>query len=399
MIPVILAGCGRIAQKHLRALRDLPLYDLVAVIDPNQDRARETVSTVLGKDSEKVRYFATTESLDEARLNGTWQAPTPCGESPVVLAIASSSGQHASLGLWGLDHGYALLLEKPMALGQADCRQLLARSLAQNLPIQMGHIYRFLPTLNALRTRLAQGELGSLLYAQTQVYWGHDPDYYQGIRGTWSQDGGALLNQTVHAVDLLRFLTGTEPSAWSGWMNRAKHRQIEAEDLGVAQAKVKDHPAYWQLVGTTASSARSPEASFDLVYTGGHIHAGLYKGKPHFRVEGMPCSWIWILRTLWKQIDTVWHRSSGGSFSVGLSCLLHAHHAAYEDLADALLNKREPLAGAESGWRAVQDILAIYASAKVGGEPVDLVEFQSTDFSTLDLQGWEPETKERTAEE
>lgn len=145
MIPVILAGCGRIAQKHLRALRDLPIYTLIAVIDPNRERARQTVTSVLKSKAQTVQFFESTEAFDSAVETGSWRPPAPSADYPIVLAIASSSGLHAQLGCWGLDHGYALLLEKPMALSQADCRALFERSRSKNLPIQMGHIYRFLP--------------------------------------------------------------------------------------------------------------------------------------------------------------------------------------------------------------------------------------------------------------
>lgn len=381
MPTVVLAGCGRVAQKHLRAIQDLPDFKLIGVIDSHPERARALLEKVMGRAS-AIPIYASPQAYDAGN-----------NPRPDVVAIAATSGAHYDLACWALDQDAAVVLEKPMTLKVAQALDLYQRSLTSGQPLVMGHIYRYFPAIHDLKKAIAEGAYGTLLYAQAKVFWGHDSTYYQGVRGTWAADGGALLNQTIHALDLLLYLTGIEPTHWSAQLRRAVHQQIEAEDLGVAQGFSQTHPALFQLVGTTASDPACPAADFDLVFTHGRLQASLDRGRPSLRIKGHPGRLVFLKKLIGEVLGKgdASASASGPSSSRRLrfKALLHPHHGIYLDLARALQTGQPPRADAACGYRSVLHLLSLYASGRAGGA-VQAVENLPADFSTLDLQGWQP---------
>lgn len=368
-------GCGKVAVKHLKAalyqVKANHALKIVALVD-TQPQAIEKLLTackipdVIRQD---IRIFPDYQTmLSEAR--------------PDLVAVTTPSGSHTTIGLAVIAAGAHLLLEKPLTLSLPEADQLLKAADTQGVKIAVGHIYRFFPLVADLQKDLAAGRFGRILYGDVKVRWGHDQAYYDqaGWRGTWGQDGGALMNQSVHALDLMIFLLGKPVLEVSGCIDRQIH-QMEAEDLGFGILRMQD--GIWcSLEGTTNTDPHRQEAAFFVRCTEGELRAGILSGRPSITVlnkngKNITGHYLWkLLRTKWKQ---------GGLGA--LIQLKSPHSGLYDDFVKAIQTDRPPLAHGESGRNAVEVVLALYQAA----QQKKAISLPITDFSLQDMQGTFPE--------
>jgi predicted dehydrogenase len=368
----VIVGCGKVAVKHVRAICGQPrLFVLSGLVDPRPDAAASLLraSGLTAAQAARVKIAAS--------LSGLLADLQP--QIPDIAAITTPSGSHYALACTALTAGLHVLVEKPLTLSLAEADALLQLAREQDRRIAVGHIYRFFPLVQELAAGLRQGSLGRILYGDVKVRWGHDQAYYDQAawRGTWAEDGGALMNQSIHALDLMTWLLGGTVVAASGWIDRQTHR-MEAEDLGLAMLRL-DNGAYCLIEGTTNTDPQSQEASFFIACTGGEIRAGIRAGRPYVSVRdrsGRKLTGVYLrrfLRRIWRQ----------GGWTALLQ-LKNPHSALYADLAAAIRAGREPLADGLSGRQAVEQVLAIYASARYQ----QTVRLPVADFSLADLKDY-----------
>ena len=93
-----------------------------------------------------------------------------------------------------------------------------------------------------MRKALEAGRFGKLSHGSIHVRWNRNKDYYTQApwRGTWAQDGGTLMNQCIHGIDLLRWMMGDEVEEVYGVTRQQFHHYLEAEDIGMAVVKFKN---------------------------------------------------------------------------------------------------------------------------------------------------------------
>jgi hypothetical protein len=261
--------------------------------------------------------------------------------------------------------------------------ELRERKLERELymPLNMmGHIYRYLPIVGLVRQDIAEGKYGKVTHGTIYVRWGHGEDYYQSAawRGTWKSDGGALMNQTIHAIDLLVWLMGSEPEEATS-MIAQRLRKIEAEDLGMAVLRL-ENGALAQIEGTTATITSKHTAEFSVFCENGQLSMGLDSGKPHLNIYTVKEN------GKIKKLNGYYIRKQfkeGGMFSY--KCALNPHLGIYKDLAGAIAENRNPIADAYAGFSSVDTLLGIYKSAKEG-HPVKLP--LDSDFNSVDMTGF-----------
>lgn len=366
-----IVGCGRVAQKHLKAIKhhraDLFLSGLV---DTRPDAARSLLRQA-GYSGTDAAYIPVYGSLDDLLSR----------EKPDIVAITTPSGSHYSLAKAALMAGAHVFVEKPLTLSLPEADELIDLAAENGLQITVGHIYRFFPMVRAIEADLRKGRFGRPLYGDVKVRWGHDQAYYDAAawRGTWTQDGGVLMNQSIHALDLMTWLLGGSVVEACGWIDRQMH-QIEAEDLGLALLKL-DNNAYCQLEGSTSTDPRHPEASFTIECSAGEIKAGLLSGRPVIRIRdrrGKSQTGRYV-RRFFKE---TWQQGGIRAFLQ----LKNPHSAIYEDLIKAIREQRAPLADGLSGRQAVAAVLAVYASA-LRKRPVRL---PLEDFTLSEMEGFFP---------
>lgn len=344
-------GCGVVARKHLKGARyhqnKLGSLEIVAAVDTRPGAAEKILRAAGVTPREMARialYDDYQKMLAELR--------------PDLVVITTPSGSHAAISLAALAAGAHVLIEKPLTLSLEQADQILELARLNNRKVAVGHIYRFFPLVQAVRADLVSGHFGRVLYGDVKVRWGHGQDYYDQAawRGTWSQDGGALMNQSVHALDLMTWLLGQAVESASGQIFRKTHH-MEAEDLGFAILTMKND-VQCLVEGTTITDPARPEASFFIRLTAGEIRAGILSGKPHLAVydaKGKNLAASYTRRIFWQTL-----RVAGLS---GLKQLANPHSGLLGDLIAAIKDNREPLASGQSGREAVALVLAIYQSA------------------------------------
>ncbi len=364
-LAVVLIGCGRVAEKHLKAISKLNGLELKAVVDVNPESAKRLLNSVKGFADVKV-YNDYKTAIDEVK--------------PSIVSVTVPSGLHFQIAKYAMEHGCNLLLEKPMTMSVSEAREIFELSEKTGLKIAMGHIYRYLPIVGLVRQDIAEGKYGKVTHGTIYVRWGHGEDYYSSAawRGTWKSDGGALMNQTIHAIDLLVWLMGSEPETAEAMIAK-RLRNIEAEDLGMAILRL-ENGALAQIEGTTATTPSKHTAEFSVFCENGQLTMGLDSGKPHLKIFAVkPGGKI-------KKLNGYYIRrqfKEGGMFSY--KCALNPHLGIYKDLHDSVTGNKKPIADAYSGFSSVDTLLGIYKSAKEG-RPVQLP--LSDDFNSTDMTGY-----------
>jgi len=364
-----LIGCGKVAKKHIKAvLHNQDKMEMIALVDTNAEAMKTFLDQSRLSKSQKARiacYTDYTKMLEE--------------QSPDIVSITTPSGTHAKIGLDAIRKGAHLLIEKPMTLSLDEAEQLIREAEKFHVRIALGHIYRFFPFVDQIVRDIGDNVYGDVLYGNVKVYWGHDQAYYDQAawRGTWKQDGGVLMNQSVHALDLMCWLMGSRVCEVSGMIARQSH-VMEAEDLGLGTLRF-ENGAYCTVEGTTSTDPGSPEAAFYLLCTKGSVKAGIRAGRPYLDVRdqhGRKRTGRYILGLIQNA------RNNGGLGS--LFQLGNPHSGIVRDLCLSIMENRAPRADGLSGRNALELVLAIYKSAKIKS-PVDL---PLQGFSTDDMIGY-----------
>ncbi|HHV42388.1 MAG TPA: Gfo/Idh/MocA family oxidoreductase [Clostridiaceae bacterium] len=344
-LSVALIGVGRVAVKHLKAIRfweGKKKLHLLAAVDPKIESAAAKLKELGFKQG--IPVFKNMEQmLREAR--------------PDICAITTPSGSHFVLAKKALEAGCHLLLEKPFTLDLDEADFLLEKAANNNIKIAVGHIFRYMIGIQELREDLASGRFGRVLYGNVTVRWGHDQAYYDQAkwRGSWQQDGGALMNQTVHALDLMSYLCNALPVTATGELARIRH-DIEAEDLGLGIFRLANG-ALLAVEGTTAGPPQDKEASLFIQTEKANIRASKRGRKIRLSVraeESQSLTGSYLRRSLGRYL-----KKMGLS---GLWQLTNPHTSIYADLMSAIKEDREPIASGLSGRDAVAMVLSLYQS-------------------------------------
>lgn len=333
-----LIGCGRISPNHIAAAKANNL-ELVAICDVVPANMRDKkLKFDLGN---SVKQYT-----DYREMLGQ--------EKPDLVAIATESGKHAQIALDCLDYGCNLIIEKPIALSISDADSIIEKADKLRLKVCACHQNRFNKSIQKIREAVDKNRFGRMFYGTAHIRWCRDHEYYDRAswRGTWEQDGGALMNQCIHNIDLLRWMMGDEIEEVVGMTDRLNHNYIEAEDLGIALIKFKNG-SYGIVEGTTDIYPRNLEETLYLFGEKGTVKAG---GQSVNIIEE------WRFSDMLDDPEEVkqrFHENPPNVYGYG-------HMPLYADVIDAVENDRKPYVDAEAGKRALELVLAIYQSAATG---------------------------------
>ena len=353
-----LIGCGRISTNHITAaVNNSSKLELCAVCDIVPERMEQLLSKhSLEKDSSIKRYTDYKKMLDEI--------------SPELVSIATESGSHAEIALYCIDKGINVIIEKPMAMSMKDADEIIRRSEKMGVKVCACHQNRFNVAVQKTRKALEAGRFGKLSHGSVHVRWNRNREYYDQAkwRGTWAEDGGCLMNQCIHGIDLLRWMLGDNVDEVYGTTRRQFHDYLEAEDIGMAVVKFSNG-AVATVEGTTNVYPRNLEESLYIFGEKGTVKLG---------------------GTSTNNID-VWDFSDENDSDIVNKGLKEAtsnvygngHTSLFADVIDAIENDRQPYVDAYAGRNALEMILAIYKSAKTG-LPVKL---PLEDFACTDMVG------------
>lgn len=352
-----LIGCGRIAVNHIKAVLNNQL-ELVAVCDILPEKMEALLAKYdLQNDASIARY------TDYKKL---------LAEHPELqlISIATESGLHAEIALACIDAGVNVIIEKPMAMNMADADEIIRRSEAKHVKVAACHQNRFNVAVQELRHALEAGRFGRLSHGSIHVRWNRDHSYYDQAtwRGTWAQDGGCLMNQCIHGIDLLRWMLGDEVDEVYGATRQQFHDYLEAEDVGLAVVKFKNG-AIGTIEGTTNVYPKNLEETLYVFGEAGTVKLG---GTSTNNID------------VWNFAD----ESDADAKNKGLqeatsNVYGNGHTSLFADMVDAIEHDRRPYVDAVAGRNALEMVLAIYKSQKTG-LPVKL---PLTDFASTDMTG------------
>ncbi len=253
---IALIGCGRIAGHHCKAIADVDGVELAAVCDLEIAKA-EAYSKQFN-----VRCFSDYHAM--------------LGAMPDIdiVAIITPSGMHFEHGMDVMEN-YAkhIIVEKPTFMRPEHLIEAYGRAEKLGLHIFPVFQNRYNKAVCRLKRALDDGELGDIRLVSVRVRWCRPQRYYDmaAWRGTFSHDGGALTNQGIHHVDLLRYLGG-EIDSVNATM-RTLGADIEVEDSVVATIKYRSG-AIGSLEVTTAARPDDFEASLSIVGSKGMAQVG-----------------------------------------------------------------------------------------------------------------------------
>jgi predicted dehydrogenase len=327
-----LIGGGNITGTHARAARAIPGIQFTAVFGTNAQKV-----TRLAREHGATPYFVLEEFLAHRPME--------------IVAIGSPSGLHAEQGIAAARQGLHVLTEKPIDITTRRGDALIVE--CENAGVKLGVFFqdRFKPDILRLKRLVESGALGKPLLADARVKWYRPPEYYASSRwrGTLALDGGALINQGIHTVDLLLLIFG-DVSFVQAQRRTALHA-IEAEDtlvanlefangaLGVLAAATSVYPGYPRRIELTGSNGT-------LVLEGDHIVRADLREAPADRL-----------------IETEAPSPNASSPEVGD---VSAHRAVFEDFLRAIEFDSSPACDGREARRSLALVETIYEACRTG---------------------------------
>lgn len=350
-----LIGCGRISPNHVAAALANKL-DIVALCDIDEENAKD--KAIKFDLSEKVSIYTDYKEMLEK-------------EKPELIAIATESGEHARIAVDCINAGKNVIIEKPIALSLADADKIIESAKENNVKVCACHQNRFNKSVLKIRDAVEKNRFGKLFYGTAHIRWTRDIEYYARApwRGTWKEDGGALMNQCIHNIDLLRWMMGDEVDQVVGMTDRVKNHFIEAEDLGIALVRFKNG-SYGIIEGTTVIYPKNLEETLYLFGEKGTVKAG---GQSVNVIEE------WCFSDMLddpEEVKKEFHENPPNVYGFG-------HTPLYTDMIDAIQKDRKPFVDGDDGRRALELVLAIYKSAAEG----KAIRLPLRECSTVDFRG------------
>ena len=330
-----LIGCGRISPNHIAAAIENELK-IVALCDIEENKMDDTIAKFNLSDNTS-KYINYRDMLEK--------------EKPQLVAICTESGKHGKIAIDCIEAGSNLIIEKPIALSLEEADEIIKKAKEKNIKVCACHQNRFNKSVQKIRKAVEEGRFGRLLHGTANIRWNRGEDYYKQApwRGTWEQDGGALMNQCIHNIDLLRWMMGDEITEVFGMTDNLKHDFIDAEDLGMAIIKFANG-SYGMIEGTINIYPANLEETLYVFGEKGTIKAG---GKSVNVIEE------WRFADGLDDSDEVkekYNENPPNIYGFG-------HNPLYADVIDAIKSDREPYVTAEDGRRALELVLAIYKSS------------------------------------
>ncbi|HOW53940.1 MAG TPA: Gfo/Idh/MocA family oxidoreductase [Syntrophorhabdaceae bacterium] len=329
-------GCGRISYRHIEAIQENNDAQLVALCDLNLERANEMNGTAHVKVYEDYREMFSAEDID-------------------VACIMTPSGMHAEHAIDIItSYRKHIVLEKPMCLRVSDGLKLIDTARSVGVRLFIVHQNRFNKAIQKIKTAIDNDLIGRIAMATVRIRWSRGQSYYDRDpwRGTWALDGGALTNQAIHHIDLLRWLTGAIKSLSA--VAKTQFVNVAVEDTACAWLKFKNG-ALGAIEATTATRPlnKDLEASISILGENGTVI-----------VEGAAVNKL----TLWTFDDTDTREFSEDPPNV----YGFGHNHIIDNVVDVLKNGGEPLVSGEDAIESIKLLSALYRSIEEDGREVSL---------------------------
>lgn len=274
-----------------------------------------------------------------------------------IVNVCTPSGVRAELGIKAAEAGKHVLAEKPIEINLERADALIAA--CDKAGVKLGVIFqsRFLPAVQRIKQAIDEGRLGKLMIGDAFVKWYRAPEYYAPgtWRGTLSLDGGgALINQAIHTVDLLRWMMGPVETAFA--MKAAlRYPHIEAEDTLAGVVRFENGA----LGSVQAATSAKPGFKRRLEISG---------ERGTVILDGDAVS-VWAIDGEDSDLGDAEQLTDGSANPAAISN--EGHRRQIEDMMRAVIEDRPPMIDGREGRKSLELVAALYASANAG-QPVRL---------------------------
>jgi UDP-N-acetyl-2-amino-2-deoxyglucuronate dehydrogenase len=325
-------GTGAISHKHAQAYANIG-YELTVCTDINAESGRAFA------EQHGCQFVPTYEELcRHPRVDYVDVCTFPDFRLD-PLRICAEAKKHVQV-------------QKPISTNLATARAMIETARAAGIQLGVVSQHRFDDSTQFLRRALDGGRLGKILQADAYVKWFRSAAYYsRPIKGSWATEGGgAMINQAIHQVDILLWLTGGVSELFGYWQIGALHK-IESEDVvtallkyssgatGVIQASTAFWPGYTERIeihGTKGTAVISGDklTTWDVENDSG---------------DGPPID---------REV------ASGASDPMAISPAPFERQ--FTDFGEAIRTGRKPLSSGEDGYRALEVVMSVYESCRNG---------------------------------
>jgi UDP-N-acetyl-2-amino-2-deoxyglucuronate dehydrogenase len=327
-----LVGCGRISSKHFEAIKahasDL---ELVAVCDTN------SVALAAAERETGARGFVALERMLQVDVD--------------AVILCTPSGLHSAQAILAAEAGKHVITEKPMATRWHDGTNMVRACDAAGVRLFVVKQNRRNATLQCVKRAVEQRRFGKIYLATINVFWSRPQEYYDSAawRGTWEFDGGALMNQASHYVDLVDWLIGPVESVQAYVATLA--RNIQVEDTAVVGVRWRSG-ALGSINVTMLTYDRNLEGSLTIIGEHGVV-----------RVGGVAANEIqcWKFADHRPEDDGVQRASYDTASVYGFG-----HSLYYENVTRTLRGIEAAETDGREGLRSLEILIASYLSARDG---------------------------------
>ncbi|RKY53012.1 MAG: gfo/Idh/MocA family oxidoreductase [Candidatus Neomarinimicrobiota bacterium] len=335
-----LVGCGRIAKVHASVIQQIEGFSLAAVCDIDKSR-RKQFSDLYGV-PEYERY----EDLLEK-------------EKPDLVTIATPNGTHYKIASVCFERGFNVLLEKPITIKNEDAEKLIAVSEKKHVHFFAVKQVRYNPAIQVVKSAIEDGKLGKIFSSSLVVRWTRPQEYFDQSdwRGTRALDGGGLLNQGIHYVDVMQWLMGDVKSIF-GKVERFFHR-IEIEDAAFGLVHFKSG-ALGSIEFTINTYPHNLECSLVLLGDKGSVKLG---GSAMNKIE------LWEVKNMPKPVVPEGfppYVYEGGLYQG--SCPNHIF--VYQDILKLFRGTKSTVVNGNEALYSLRIVNALYESAEKGKEVI-----------------------------
>ncbi|MDA0837831.1 MAG: Gfo/Idh/MocA family oxidoreductase [Planctomycetota bacterium] len=343
-------GCGKVGQIHIEAHSSVAESELVAVCDPDWDRAAAFAA--------KCGAKAFTD-VDDMLSHGAVEAVSICTPHPL----------HAEPAIQAAAAGVHVLVEKPMAANLTDCDAMLAAAGKTGVKLGVVSQRRFYEPVKRMKDAIDAGKIGRPILGLFLGFNWRDEAYYQSDpwRGKWATEGGGVLvNQSSHHLDMLQWMMGEIDEIGGYWAN-VNHPFIEVDDTAVACIRFKNGG-----LGSIVTSISQKPGLFMKIHVHGSSGASIGvetdRGASFIagasKIAEPPLNDLWTIpgeEHLLSEFEAEDRRTFAS-----VNAMTHYHALQIRDFLQSILADRDPLVTGEDGRIVVEMFTAIYRANQEG---------------------------------
>lgn len=328
-----IVGTGKIAEIHAKSISEIQNARLVAAAGTNGEKTGKLANDFGCEPCRSPDELLSRKDVD-------------------AVCILTPSGLHADAGIEAARAGKHVLVEKPIDVSLEKADELIKECERNGVRLGVVSQRRYSDAVMDVIKAVTGGEMGKIGYGGAQIRWYRSQEYYDSAdwRGTWKLDGGgALMNQSVHYVDLLQYIVGPIEEVYG--YSRTMAHDIEVEDLLVGSLKFKNG-ALGLIEATTAA------------YPGMFSRLDVYgeKGTAAIVDDELDA----LISMDGTELTKKREKPANNESVSGPKIPFVLHKKQIENFVDSIINGTEPEIGGRDGRNALAVVLALYESCKTG---------------------------------